>query len=273
MTERRRLYFRVLWEEKGNVRANRRYRVQFNNALGPYKGGLRFHPSVNLSILKFLGAQFQKRPDRLAARCGKRRRRFQSARQIRPRSFAILQIVYAGTLSRRHIGPNIALACAGGDIGVGEREVGYLFGQYKRNYRRVCLRRDDRQRSFAGSLIRREATGFGAAFFAEEMLAANGDFPIFARRLRQMPNLVCRQRQCRPALRRKDYRPRRQGSDNVGGRVYSRPGRHYRSQTRALASKIYQTRAHTVEYLKKYKTAKFIPAFRRPKRTGGYCRR
>ncbi len=176
MTEPDRVFiFRVLWEdEQGNVRANRGYRVQFNNALGPYKGGLRFHPSVNLSILKFLGFEqtFKNALTGLPLGAAK------GGADFNPRGKSdreILRFCKSFMLELfRHIGPNIDVPA--GDIGVGEREVGYLFGQYKRitgEFASGVL--TGKGLSFGGSLIRREATGFGAAFFAEEMLAAKGD--------------------------------------------------------------------------------------------------
>ena len=176
MTEPDRVYiFRVLWEdEKGNVRANRGYRVQFNNALGPYKGGLRFHPSVNLSILKFLGFEqtFKNALTGLPLGAAK------GGADFNPRGKSdreVLRFCKSFMLELfRHIGPNIDVPA--GDIGVGEREVGYLFGQYKRITGEFASGvMTGKGLSFGGSLIRREATGFGAAFFAEEMLAANGD--------------------------------------------------------------------------------------------------
>ena len=176
MTEPDRVYmFRVLWEdEQGNVRANRGYRVQFNNALGPYKGGLRFHPSVNLSILKFLGFEqtFKNALTGLPLGAAK------GGADFNPRGKSdreVLRFCKSFMLELfRHIGPNIDVPA--GDIGVGEREVGYLFGQYKRITGEFASGvMTGKGLSFGGSLIRREATGFGAAFFAEEMLAAQGD--------------------------------------------------------------------------------------------------
>ncbi len=176
MTEPDRVFiFRVLWEdEKGQVRANRGYRVQFNNALGPYKGGLRFHPSVNLSILKFLGFEqtFKNALTNLPLGAAK------GGADFNPRGKSdreILRFCKSFMLELfHHIGPNIDVPA--GDIGVGEREVGYLFGQYKRitgEFASGVL--TGKGLSFGGSLIRREATGFGAAFFAEEMLATRGE--------------------------------------------------------------------------------------------------
>ena len=167
--------FRVIWEDdKGNIRTNRGYRVQFNNALGPYKGGLRFHPSVNLSILKFLGFEqiFKNALTGLPMGGAKGGSDFDP----RGRSNAeILRFCKSFMLELfRYIGPMIDVPA--GDIGVGEREIGYLFGQYKRitgEFASGVL--TGKGLTYGGSLIRREATGFGAAYFAEEALNHQSD--------------------------------------------------------------------------------------------------
>ena len=171
MTEPERVFmFRVLWEDdQGHVRLNRGYRVQFNNAIGPYKGGLRFHPSVNLSILKFLAFEqtFKNALTSLPLGAAK------GGADFDPRGKSdreILRFCKSFMLELfRHIGPSLDVPA--GDIGVGEREIGYLFGQYKRitgEFASGVL--TGKGLAFGGSLIRREATGFGAAYFAEEML-------------------------------------------------------------------------------------------------------
>ena len=171
MTEPERVFmFRIIWEDDdGNVRLNRGYRVQFNNALGPYKGGLRFHPSVNLSILKFLGFEqtFKNALTGLPLGAAK------GGADFNPRGKSdseILRFCKSFMLELfRYIGPSIDVPA--GDIGVGEREIGYLFGQYKRitgEFASGVL--TGKGLAFGGSLIRREATGYGAAYFAEEML-------------------------------------------------------------------------------------------------------
>ena len=176
MTEPERVFmFRIIWEDdSGNVRLNRGYRVQFNNALGPYKGGLRFHPSVNLSILKFLGFEqtFKNALTGLPLGAAK------GGSDFNPRGKSdaeVLRFCKSFMLELfRHIGPSIDVPA--GDIGVGEREIGYLFGQYKRitgEFASGVL--TGKGLTFGGSLIRREATGYGAAYFAEEMLGRNGD--------------------------------------------------------------------------------------------------
>ena len=176
MTEPERVFiFRVLWEDDdGHVRLNRGYRVQFNNAIGPYKGGLRFHPSVNLSILKFLAFEqtFKNALTSLPLGAAK------GGADFDPRGKSdreVLRFCKSFMLELfRHIGPNLDVPA--GDIGVGEREIGYLFGQYKRitgEFASGVL--TGKGLAFGGSLIRREATGFGAAYFAEEMLNRAGD--------------------------------------------------------------------------------------------------
>ena len=176
MTEPERVFiFRVIWEDDdGHVRLNRGYRVQFNNALGPYKGGLRFHPSVNLSILKFLGFEqtFKNALTGLPLGAAK------GGADFNPRGKSdseILRFCKSFMLELfRYIGPSLDVPA--GDIGVGEREIGYLFGQYKRitgEFASGVL--TGKGLAFGGSLIRREATGYGTAYFAEEMLNKTGD--------------------------------------------------------------------------------------------------
>ena len=176
MTEPERVFmFRIIWEDdNGHVRLNRGYRVQFNNALGPYKGGLRFHPSVNLSVLKFLGFEqtFKNALTNLPLGAAK------GGADFNPRGKSdaeILRFCKSFMLELfRYIGPSIDVPA--GDIGVGEREIGYLFGQYKRitgEFASGVL--TGKGLAFGGSLIRREATGYGAAYFAEEMLNQRGD--------------------------------------------------------------------------------------------------
>ncbi|MGI9298290.1 MAG: NADP-specific glutamate dehydrogenase [Gammaproteobacteria bacterium] len=176
MTEPERVFmFRVIWEDdQGNVRLNRGYRVQFNNALGPYKGGLRFHPSVNLGVLKFLGFEqtFKNALTGLPLGAAK------GGADFNPRGKSdaeVLRFCKSFMLELfRYIGPNLDVPA--GDIGVGEREVGYLFGQYKRiTGKFVSGVLTGKGLTFGGSLIRREATGYGAAYFAEEMLNRAND--------------------------------------------------------------------------------------------------
>lgn len=162
--------FRVTWEDdEGNIRINRGYRVQFNNAIGPYKGGLRFDPSVSLSVLKFLGFEqtFKNSLTTLPIGAGKGGADFnpkgKSDREIMRFCQSFMTQLY------QHIGPNIDIPA--GDIGVGSREISYLFGQYKRITHRVESVLTGKALEYGGSLVRTEATGYGNAFFMQAMLA------------------------------------------------------------------------------------------------------
>ena len=162
--------FRVCWvDDSGKPQINRGYRVQFNNAIGPYKGGLRFHPSVNLSVIKFLAFEqtFKNSLTTLPMGGGKGGADFdprgKSDGEIMRFCQAFMTELY------RHIGPDIDVPA--GDIGVSQREVGYMFGQYKRirgAYENGVL--TGKHLSFGGSLIRPEATGYGAVYFLEQVL-------------------------------------------------------------------------------------------------------
>jgi len=175
MTEPDRIImFRVVWEDdKKNIRINKGYRVQFNNAIGPYKGGLRFHPSVNLSILKFLGFEqtFKNSLTTLPLGAGKGGSDFnpkgKSEREIMRFCQAFM------TELSHHIGANLDVPA--GDIGVGSTEISFLFGQYKRLKHEFSGMLTGKPLEFGGSLIRKEATGYGCAFFMEEMLNHVGD--------------------------------------------------------------------------------------------------
>jgi len=167
------IIFRVVWEDdKGEVHVNRGYRVQFNNAIGPYKGGLRFHPSVNLSILKFLGFEqiFKNSLTTLPMGGAKGGSDFdpkgKSDDEVMRFCYAFMRELY------RHIGADIDVPA--GDIGVGAREIGFLYGYYKkiRNEHTGVL--TGKGLEYGGSLIRPEATGYGATYFAQEMLATRG---------------------------------------------------------------------------------------------------
>lgn len=166
--------FRVCWEDDaGNVRTNRAWRVQFNNAIGPYKGGMRFHPSVTLSVLKFLGFEqcFKNALTGLPMGGGKGGSNFnpkgKSDREIM-RFCQSLMIELS-----RHIGEDTDVPA--GDIGVGAREISYMFGQYKRLENRFVGVLTGKGLSFGGSLVRTEATGYGATYFMQNMLALKGD--------------------------------------------------------------------------------------------------
>ncbi len=169
------IMFRVPWtDDSGKVHVNKGYRIQFNSAIGPYKGGLRFHPTVNLSILKFLGFEqiLKNSLTGLPIGGGKGGADFdpkgKSDNEIMNFCQSFMTQLY------RHIGPDVDVPA--GDIGVGGREVGYLFGQYKRirgAYENGVL--TGKGISFGGSLIRPEATGYGAVYFAQRMLERVGD--------------------------------------------------------------------------------------------------
>ena len=165
--------FRVPWvDDKGEVHVNLGYRVQFNSAIGPYKGGLRFHPSVNLSILKFLGFEqtFKNALTTLPMGGGKGGSDF----SIRGRSDAEVMRFCQAFMTElyRNIGPNEDVPA--GDIGVGGREIGYLFGMYKKLTHQWSGVLTGKGLEFGGSKIRPEATGFGALYFVHEMLNTHG---------------------------------------------------------------------------------------------------
>ncbi len=166
--------FRVVWEDdKGDLRVNRGFRVQQNNAIGPYKGGIRFHPSVNQSVLKFLAFEqvFKNSLTGLPMGGGKGGANFdpkgRSDREVMRFCQAFM------TELQRHIGPDTDVPA--GDIGVGAREVGYLFGQYKRLVNRFEGVLTGKALDFGGSHVRTEATGYGAVYMMEEMLSHHNE--------------------------------------------------------------------------------------------------
>jgi len=170
----RAISFRVTWvDDKGNIQVNRGYRIQFNMAIGPYKGGLRFHPSVNLSILKFLGFEqtFKNSLTTLPMGGGKGGSDFnpkgKSDGEVMRFCQAFMNELY------RHIGPDTDVPA--GDIGVGGREVGFLFGQYKKLRNEHTGVFTGKGFSFGGSRIRPEATGYGCVYFTQEMLKTRGE--------------------------------------------------------------------------------------------------
>ena len=170
----RTIIFRVPWiDDQGDTQVNRGFRVEFNSAIGPYKGGLRFHPSVNLSILKFLGFEqvFKNSLTTLPMGGGK------GGSDFNPKGKSDNEVMrfcqsFMSELSR-HIGPNTDVPA--GDIGVGGREIGYLFGQYKRLQNEFTGVLTGKGISYGGSLIRPEATGYGCVYFAKNMLATKND--------------------------------------------------------------------------------------------------
>ena len=167
------IMFRVPWlDDQGDVQVNRGFRVQFNNAIGPYKGGLRFHPSVNLGIIKFLGFEqiFKNSLTTLPMGGGKGGSDFdpkgKSDNEVMKFAQAFMRELY------RHIGPDTDVPA--GDIGVGGREIGYLYGYYKKIVNQHASVLTGKGLEYGGSLIRPEATGYGAVYFAAEMMATRG---------------------------------------------------------------------------------------------------
>src|SRR5512140_3817018 len=168
------LMFRVPWfDDKGKVQVNRGFRIEMNSAIGPYKGGLRFHPSVNLGILKFLAFEqvFKNSLTTLPMGGGKGGSDFDPKGKSDSEVMRFCQSFM--TELCRHIGPDTDVPA--GDIGVGGREIGYLFGQYKRLINEFTGVLTGKGLNWGGSLIRPEATGYGAVYFAEEMLKTRGD--------------------------------------------------------------------------------------------------
>jgi glutamate dehydrogenase (NADP+) len=170
----RAILFRVPWvDDRGNVQVQKGFRVQFNNAIGPYKGGLRFHPSVNLGIIKFLGFEqiFKNSLTTLPMGGGK------GGSDFDPKGKSDAEVMrFCQTFMRelfRHIGPDTDVPA--GDIGVGGREIGYLFGYYKKLKNEHTGVLTGKGLDYGGSLIRPEATGYGSVYFAAEMLNVKGD--------------------------------------------------------------------------------------------------
>ena len=168
------IMFRVPWvDDHGEVQVNRGFRVEFNSALGPYKGGLRFHPSVNLSIIKFLGFEqiFKNALTTLPMGGGKGGSDFDPKGKSDHEVMRFCQSFMSELF--RHIGPNTDVPA--GDIGVGGREIGYLFGQYEKLTNRYEGVLTGKGLNWGGSLIRPEATGYGTVYFTQEMLKTRGE--------------------------------------------------------------------------------------------------
>ena len=168
------MLFRVPWmDDQGEVQINRGFRIEMNSAIGPYKGGLRFHPSVNLGILKFLAFEqvFKNALTTLPMGGGKGGSDFDPKGKSDAEVMRFCQSFMSEL--QRHIGPNTDVPA--GDIGVGGREIGYLFGQYKRLRNEFTGVLTGKGLNWGGSLIRPEATGYGAVYFAAEMLATRGE--------------------------------------------------------------------------------------------------
>jgi glutamate dehydrogenase (NADP+) len=168
------IMFRVPWiDDQGDVQYNRGFRIEMNSAIGPYKGGLRFHPSVNLGILKFLAFEqvFKNSLTTLPMGGGK------GGSDFDPKGKSDNEVMHFCqsfmTELQRHIGPNTDVPA--GDIGVGGREIGFLFGQYKRLRNEFTGVLTGKGLNWGGSLIRPEATGYGAVYFAAEMLNTRND--------------------------------------------------------------------------------------------------
>ena len=168
------IMFRVPWlDDKGVVQVNRGFRIEMNSAIGPYKGGLRFHPTVNLGVLKFLAFEqvFKNSLTTLPMGGGKGGSDFDPKGKSDNEVMRFTQSFMSELF--RHIGPNTDVPA--GDIGVGGREIGFLFGQYKRLRNEFTGVLTGKGREWGGSLIRPEATGYGTVYFAEEMLQTRGD--------------------------------------------------------------------------------------------------
>jgi len=168
------IIFRVTWhDDKGTIRANRGWRVQFNNSIGPYKGGLRFHPDVTLSVLKFLGFEQVFKNSLTSLPMGGAK----GGANFNPKGKSDLEVMrfcqsFMTELSR-HIGEDTDIPA--GDIGVGTREISYLFGQYKRLKNVFTGTLTGKGLSFGGSFVRKEATGYGCVYFLEDMLATRDE--------------------------------------------------------------------------------------------------
>ncbi len=168
------IMFRVSWvDDNGNVQVNRGYRVQFNSAIGPYKGGLRFHPSVNLGIIKFLGFEqiFKNSLTGLPMGGGKGGSDFDPKGKSDGEIMRFCQSFM--TELSKHIGADTDVPA--GDIGVGAREIGFMYGQYKRLRNEFTGVLTGKGLNYGGSLVRTEATGYGCCYFTQEMLATRGD--------------------------------------------------------------------------------------------------
>jgi glutamate dehydrogenase (NADP+) len=168
------IMFRIAWiDDAGNTQVNRGYRIQMNSAIGPYKGGIRFHPSVNLSILKFLAFEqvFKNSLTTLPMGGGKGGSDFDPKGKSDNEIMRFCQAFM--TELQRHIGADTDVPA--GDIGVGGREVGYMFGQYKKLRNEFTGVLTGKGITFGGSLIRPEATGYGNVYFAQNMLATKGE--------------------------------------------------------------------------------------------------
>lgn len=242
------IQFRVAWvDDSGKVRVNRGYRVQFNSAIGPYKGGIRLHPSVNASIIKFLGFEqvFKNSLTSLPMGGGK------GGSDFDPRGKSDLEIMRFCqsfmTELYRHIGPDTDVPA--GDIGTGAREIGYMFGQYKRIRNEWTGTFTGKGLSYGGSLARTEATGFGLCYFTKEMLASKGEsFEGKRVIISGSGNVGTYANKKATQLGGKVV-----AQSDVSGYVYDENGIDYK-----IVEKIYQHRGLISEYIDYVPNAKFV---------------
>ncbi|MGN0629040.1 MAG: NADP-specific glutamate dehydrogenase [Oscillospiraceae bacterium] len=246
------IQFRVAWvDDEGRVRVNRGYRVQFNSAIGPYKGGIRLHPSVNASIIKFLGFEQTFKNSLTGLPMGGAK----GGSDFDPRGKSDMEIMRFCqsfmTELQRHIGADTDVPA--GDIGVGGREVGYLFGQYKRLRNEFTGTLTGKGLSFGGSLVRTEATGFGLCYFTREMLASRGESFEGKRVLVSGAGNVAIYA-CKKAA---ELGGRVVAMSNSKGYVTDENGMDYR-----VLEKLYERRAPISEYVKEVPTAKYVEGCR-----------
>ncbi|MBQ7937712.1 MAG: NADP-specific glutamate dehydrogenase [Oscillospiraceae bacterium] len=242
------IQFRVAWvDDSGKVQVNRGYRVQYNSAIGPYKGGIRLHPSVNASIIKFLGFEqvFKNSLTSLPMGGGK------GGCDFDPRGKSDLEIMRFCqsfmTELYRHIGPDTDVPA--GDIGTGAREIGYMFGQYKRIRNEWTGTLTGKGLTYGGSLARTEATGFGLCYFTKEMLASKGEsFEGKRVIISGSGNVGTYANKKATQLGGKVV-----AQSDVSGYVYDENGIDYK-----IVEKIYQHRGLISEYLEYVPTAKFV---------------
>ncbi len=247
------IMFRVPWfDDQGNVQVNRGFRIEMNSAIGPYKGGLRFHPSVNLGILKFLAFEqvFKNSLTTLPMGGGKGGSDFDPKGKSDNEVMRFCQSFM--TELCRHIGPDTDVPA--GDIGVGGREIGFMFGQYKRIVNEFTGVLTGKGLHWGGSLIRPEATGYGCVYFAEEMLKTRGEtfkgktVPGF----RQRQRLAVHRREADPAGREAGHRLRLRRRD-------LRSRRHQRREAGlGHGPEEREARPHP-EYAEQFKKANFMP--------------
>ena len=242
------IQFRVAWvDDSGKVQVNRGYRVQFNSAIGPYKGGIRLHPSVNASIIKFLGFEQVLKNSLTSLPMGGGK----GGCDFDPRGKSDLEIMRFCqsfmTELYRHIGPDTDVPA--GDIGTGAREIGYMFGQYKRIRNEWTGTLTGKGLSYGGSLARTEATGFGLCYFTKEMLASKGEsFEGKRVIISGSGNVGTYANKKTTQLGGKVV-----AQSDVSGYVYDENGIDYK-----IVEKIYQHRGLISEYLDYIPTAKFV---------------